>query len=105
MTKKQVTPKSRGPKPQKKASAKIPQLEPSKIDKPTPALTAESTEVFQTFCPTQVDIPKLNPPFDTFDFPSETRQIVSILSVILEYNSDEFTDVAILGFMSTLSPG
>ena len=30
-------------------------------------------KVFQTFCPKQVDIPKLNPPFDTFDFPNETR--------------------------------
>ena len=45
-------------------------------------------KIFQTFCPTQVDIPKLNPPFDTFDFPSETRQIVSMLSFILGYNSD-----------------
>ena len=62
-------------------------------------------KIFQTFCPTQDDIHKLNPPFDTFDFPSKTRQINSMLSFILGYNSDEFTDVAILGFLSTLSPG
>ena len=30
-------------------------------------------KIYQTFCPNQVDIPKLNPPFDTFDFPDETR--------------------------------
>ena len=47
MTKKQVTPKSGGPKPQKKASTKIPQPESFKLDKPTPALTANSTEVFR----------------------------------------------------------
>lgn len=51
MTKKQVTPKSGGPKPQKKASAKIPQLESSKLDKPTRALMAESTEVFRPVQP------------------------------------------------------
>ena len=28
-----------------------------------------------------------------------------MLSFILGYNSDEFTDVAILGFLSTLNPG
>ena len=51
MTKKQVTPKSRGLKPQKKASAKITQSEPSKLDKPTPALTDESTEVVRPVQP------------------------------------------------------
>ena len=66
---------------------------------------ASKFKIFQNFCPKQVDIPKLNPPFDTFDFPNETRQIVSMLSFILGYNSDEFTDVVILGFLSTLSPG
>ena len=62
-------------------------------------------KIYQNFCPNQVDIPKLNPPFDTVDFPDETRQIVSMLSFILGYASDEFTDVAILGFLSTLNPG
>ena len=51
MTKKQVTPKSGGPKPQKKASAKIPRPESSKIDKPTPALTVDSTEVVRPVQP------------------------------------------------------
>ena len=45
MTKKQVTPKAGGLKPQKKPSAKIPQPESSKIDKPTLVLTADSTEL------------------------------------------------------------
>jgi len=30
-------------------------------------------KIYQNFCPNQVDIPKLNPPFDTIDFPDETR--------------------------------
>ena len=66
---------------------------------------ASKFKIFKIFWPTHVHVPKVNPPFDTFDFPSETRQIVSMLSFILGYNSDEFTDVAILGFLSTLSLG
>ena len=51
MKKKQVTPKSGGPKPQKKASIKIPQPESSKLDKPTPAVIADSTEVLRLVQP------------------------------------------------------
>ena len=51
MTKKQVTPKLGGPKSQKKASTKIPQPEPSKLDKPTPTLTVESTKVVRPLQP------------------------------------------------------
>ena len=51
MTKKQVTPRNRGPKPQKHASSKLPNPKPSKIDKPTPVLTADSTEVVRPLQP------------------------------------------------------
>ena len=51
MTKKQVTPKAGGPKPQKKPSAKTPQPKSSKIDKPTPVLTVDSTEVVKPVQP------------------------------------------------------
>lgn len=45
MTKKQVTPKFGGQKSQRNVSRKLPQAKPSKLNKPTPALTAETTEV------------------------------------------------------------
>ena len=61
--------------------------------------------IFQTFWSTHVDIPKVNPPYDTFDFPEGSRQVISMLSFILGYDSDDFTDASILGFLSTLSPG
>ena len=61
--------------------------------------------IFQNFWPTHVNVPKVNPPFDTFDFLEETRQIVSMLSFILGYNNDEFTDASILCFLSTLTLG
>ena len=51
MTKKQVTPRTGGPKPQKPASSKLPNPKPSKIDKPTPVLTADSTEVVRPLQP------------------------------------------------------
>ena len=55
--------------------------------------------------PTHVDFPKVNPPYSTSDFPESSRQIISMLSFILGYSNDEFTDASILGFLSTLSPG
>ena len=41
----------------------------------------------------------------TSDFPEASRQVISMLSFILGYFNDEFTDASILGFLSTLSPG
>ena len=55
--------------------------------------------------PSHVDIPKLNPPYSTSKFPEGSRHVISMLSFILGYFTDEFTDESILGFLSTLSPG
>ena len=61
--------------------------------------------IFQNFMPIHVDLPKVNPPYSTSDFPKASRQVISMLSFILGYFNDEFTDASILGFLSTLSPG
>ena len=61
--------------------------------------------ILQNFMPTHVNLPKVNPPYHTFDFPEGSRQIISMLSFILGYANDEFTDASIIGFLSTLSPG
>ena len=61
-------------------------------------------EILQNFMPNHVNLPKVNPPYDTFDFPEGSRQIISMLSFILGYVNDEFTDASILRFLSTLSP-
>ena len=60
--------------------------------------------IFQDFLPSHVDIPKLNPPYSTAKFPEGSRHIISMLSFILGYFTDGFTDESILGFLSTLSP-
>ena len=61
--------------------------------------------IFQDFLPSHVDIPKLNPPYSTTKFPEGSRHIISMLSFILGYFTDGFTDESILGFLSTLSLG
>ena len=61
--------------------------------------------ILQNFMPNHVNLPKVNPPYDTSDFSEGSRQIISMLSFILGYANDEFTDASILGFLSTLSPG
>ena len=45
MTKKQVTPRTRGPKSHKPASSKLSNPKPLRIDKPTPILIVDYTEV------------------------------------------------------------
>ena len=60
--------------------------------------------IFQNFMPSHVDIPKINPPYSTAKFPEGSRQIIFImLSFILGYFTDEYTDESILGFLSTMS--
>ena len=55
--------------------------------------------------PLHVEIPKLNPPYSTAKFPEGSRHVISMLSFILGYFTDEHTDESILGFLSTFSPG
>ena len=61
--------------------------------------------IFQNFMPSHVDIPKINPPYSTAKFPEGSRQIISMLSFILGYFTDEYTDESILGFLSTMPSG
>ena len=61
--------------------------------------------IFQNFMPSHDGIPKIDPPYSTVKFPKGSRQIISMLSFILGYFIDEYTDESILGFLSTMSPG
>ena len=54
--------------------------------------------IFQTFMPLHVEIPKLNPPYSTTKFPEGPWHVISMLSFILGYFTDEHTDESILGF-------
>ena len=61
--------------------------------------------IFQTFMPTYVEIPKINPPYSSSKFPEGSRHIISMMSFILGYFTDEHSDESILGFLSTFVPG
>jgi len=62
------------------------------------------SQIFQTFLPEIAQIPKKNPPYSISIFPEQTRQIVTMLSCILGYFTDEHVDESILGFFSIFSP-
>ena len=55
--------------------------------------------------PSHVEIPKLNPQYSTAKFPEGSRHVISMLSFILGYFTDEHTDESILGFLFTFTPG
>ena len=58
-------------------------------------------QIFHIFMPSYVEIPKINPPYSSSKFPEGSRHIISMLSFILGYFTDEHTDESILGFLST----
>ena len=62
-------------------------------------------QIFQNFMPTYVEIPKINPPYSTSKFREGSRHVISMLSFILGYFTNEHTDESILGFLSTFVPG
>ena len=55
--------------------------------------------------PSSVEIPKIIPQYSSAKFYERTRHIISMLSFILGYFTDEHADVAVLGFLSTFTPG
>ena len=61
-------------------------------------------QIFQVFMPLHVEIPQINPPYSTSKFPKCSRHVISMLSFILGYFTDEHTDESILGFLSTFAP-
>ena len=54
--------------------------------------------------PLHVEIPKINPPYSTSKFPEGSRHVISMLSFILGYFTDEHTNESIIGFLSTFVP-
>ena len=76
MTRKQITPKTGGPKAQKSASSKLPLPKSAKINKPTPALTANSTEVVRP----------LQPPITSEDNTALIDLDYKITNATLEFN-------------------
>lgn len=59
--------------------------------------------IFKLFLPEDVELPKRNPPYSSSMFPEATRHIISLLSYLLGYESDECVDESILGFFSIFS--
>ena len=60
---------------------------------------------FQTFLLEKTQVPTDNPPYSATIFYERTRQIVTMLSCILGYTTDEHVDEPILGFLSIFFPG
>ena len=61
-------------------------------------------QIFQTFQPSSVETQKSNPPYLASIFLERTRLIVTMMSCILGYFTDEYVDASILGFLSIFYP-
>jgi len=61
--------------------------------------------MFQTFILEEAHIPTESPPYSTTIFSERARQIVTMLSSILGYTTDEHLDEPILAFLSIFCPG
>jgi hypothetical protein len=63
----------------------------------------QRAQIFEIFLPEDAQLPKKNPPYPSSIFPEKANQIISMLSCLLGYYSDEWVDEPILGFLSIFS--
>lgn len=63
----------------------------------------QRAQIFETFLPDDVELPKRNPPYPSSMFPEATRHIISLLSCLLVYPDDKIVDEPILGYFSNFS--
>jgi len=63
------------------------------------------SQIFQTFILEEAHIPTDSAPYSTTIFSERARQIVTILSCVLGYTTDEHVDEPILAFLSIFCPG
>ena len=61
-------------------------------------------QIFHTFIPSSVETPKTNPPYPSTIFSERTRHIITMLSCIMGYSTDEHVDASVFGFLSTFTP-
>jgi hypothetical protein len=57
-------------------------------------------QIFELFLPENAQLPKMNPPYHSSIFSAKGNQIISSMSCLLGYYSDEWVDEPILGFLS-----
>lgn len=62
-------------------------------------------QTLEIFLVVDSPLPKINPPYDSSIFPNRTKKITTILSYLLSYNSDQYVNEAIIGFLSIFSDG
>jgi len=62
-------------------------------------------KIFQTFIIEECHTPTETPPYATMIFSERCRQIITMLSCILGYTTDEHVDEVVLSFLSIFSPG
>jgi hypothetical protein len=63
----------------------------------------QRAQIFEIFLPEDAQFPKKNPPYSSSIFIVKANQIISMLSYMLDYYSDEWVDEPILGFLSIFS--
>ena len=63
------------------------------------------SKIFETFLLEDAQLPKKSPPYSSSMFPEMTKQIISIVSCLLGYQSDQWVDEAIIGFLSIFTIG
>jgi len=63
------------------------------------------TQIFQTFIIEECHTPTESPPYGATIFSERGKQIITMLSCILGYTTDEHVDEVVLAFLSIFSPG
>jgi hypothetical protein len=63
----------------------------------------QRAQIFDLFLPPYAQFPSTNPPYPSSMFSNKGNQVISSLSALLGYYSDQWVDESILGFLSIFS--
>jgi len=63
----------------------------------------QRAQIFEIFLPEDAELPKKNPPYPTSMFPERSKHIISLVSCLLGYQTDQWVHESILGYLSIFS--
>lgn len=65
----------------------------------------QRAKIFEIFLLENVELRRTSPPYPSSMFPKMTRQVISIVSCLLGYPTNQWVDESILGFLSVFLVG
>lgn len=63
----------------------------------------QGAQIFESFLPKNVELPRTSPPYPASIFPEMSKKVISMVTRLLGYYTDQWVDEIVLGFLSTFA--